>query len=231
MSYKTFAVDIDGTITENGGGRIDLNALIALRNLKKIGHNVVLVSGRSSIEGYLLSVFGGLTKIAVGENGGCITDGPNDHQLLGNKNECKSAFEYLQTKLDNVKEKPVFPRMTEIVLERTFDIDEGRKILNDDGINVKLSDSMYAYHINSKNVDKGQGFVEVMKKLSITKDDVIAIGDSETDLPLFKQASLSIALGNSSDFVKSGATMSVKGNAGDGVIEALQKIAPDLSEI
>ncbi len=130
-----------------------------------------------------------------------------------------------------MKEKPVFPRMTEIVLERTFDIDEGRKILNDDGINVKLSDSMYAYHINSKNVNKGRGFAEVMKKLSITKDDVIAIGDSETDLPLFQQASLSIALGNSSDFVKSQATMSVKGNAGDGVIEALQKIAPDLSEI
>ncbi len=202
-----------------------------MRNLKKIGHNVVLVSGRSSIEGYLLSVFGGLTRIAVGENGGCITDGPNNHQLLVNKNECKSAFDYLQTKLDNVKEKPVFPRMTEIVLERTFDIDEGRKILNDDGINVKLSDSMYAYHINSKNVDKGQGFAEVMKKLSITKDDVIAIGDSETDLPLFKQASLSIALGNSSDFVKSKATMNVQGNSGDGVIEALQKIAPDLSEI
>ncbi len=72
MSYKTFAVDIDGTITENGGGRIDLNALTALRNLKKIGHNVVLVSGRSSIEGYLLSVFGGLTKIAVGENGAVL---------------------------------------------------------------------------------------------------------------------------------------------------------------
>jgi len=51
------------------------------------------------------------------------------------------------------------------------------------------------------------------------------------DLPLFKQASLSIALGNSSDFVKSQATMNVQGNSGDGVIEALQKIAPDLSEI
>jgi len=35
MNRKTFAVDIDGTITENGGGRIHLEALAALRHVKK----------------------------------------------------------------------------------------------------------------------------------------------------------------------------------------------------
>ena len=74
MNHKTFAVDIDGTITENGGGRIHLDALAALRQIKNRGHNVIFVTGRSSIEGFLLSVFGGTTKIAVGENGGCITN-------------------------------------------------------------------------------------------------------------------------------------------------------------
>ena len=76
MKKKTFAVDIDGTITENGRGRIHLDALSALRHLKNIGHNVIFVSGRSSVEGYLLSIFGGTTNIAVGENGGCITFAP-----------------------------------------------------------------------------------------------------------------------------------------------------------
>lgn len=226
---KTFAIDIDGTITENGGGTIHLDALAALRHLKDTGHNVIFVSGRSSVEGYLLSVFGGVTRTAVGENGGCITYGPNEHSLIGKKKECIEAFEFLRSKLDNVKEKPVFPRMTEVVLQRTFDIEQGRKILASH--NVILTDSMYAYHINSKGVDKGSGFEEVMKKLSITKDDVIAIGDSETDIPLFKRASLSIALGNSSEFVKSNASMVASAKEGDGVIEALGKIAPKLAEI
>jgi len=44
MKQKTFAVDIDGTITENGGGRIHLGALSALRHLKNMGHNVIFVS-------------------------------------------------------------------------------------------------------------------------------------------------------------------------------------------
>ena len=82
MKQKTFAVDIDGTITENGVGRINLDALSALRHMTKIGHNVIFVSGRSSVEGYLLSVFGGTTHVAVGENGGCITNGPKSHILL-----------------------------------------------------------------------------------------------------------------------------------------------------
>jgi hypothetical protein len=226
---KTFAIDIDGTITENGGGTINLDALSALRHLKEAGHNVIFVSGRSSVEGFLLSVFGGVTRTAVGENGGCITYGPNEHTLIGQKQECIKAFEFLRSKLENVKEKPVFPRMTEVVLQRTFDIKEGRKILS--SYDVTLTDSMYAYHINSKGVDKGSGFEEVMKKLSVAKEDVIAIGDSETDIPLFKRASLSIALGNSSDFVKSNASMVVSTNEGDGVIEALGKIAPKLAEI
>lgn len=231
MKQKTFAVDIDGTITENGRGRIHLDALSALRHLKNIGHNVVFVSGRSSVEGYLLSIFGGTTNIAVGENGGCITFGPNEHKLLGNKTECERAFEVIKSKIDNVKEKPVFPRLTEVVLERTFDIDIAKKIVSEDNLNVEMSDSQYAFHINSRGINKGRGFEEVMKMLSVSKDDVIAIGDSETDVPLFKIAKTSVALGNAFESVQSQATFSVSAKSGDGLIEALDKLAPKLSEV
>ena len=231
MKKRTFAVDIDGTITENGGGRIHLDALEALRRLTNMGHDVIFVTGRSSVEGYLLSVFGGTTKIAVGENGGCITTDSDDHLLLGNMDECKKAFEIIKSNIDNVEEKHVFPRMTEVVLERKFDLELARKLLKEKNISVELSDSQYAYHINSPGIDKGTGFTKIMEKLSISADDVIAIGDSATDIPLFRVAKTSIALGNASDHVKSEATMIVTAHAGDGVLEALDKLAPTLSEI
>ncbi len=44
-------------------------------------------------------------------------------------------------------------------------------------------------------------------------------------------AKTSIALGNASDQVKSEANMVVAAKAGDGVLEALDKLAPKLSEI
>jgi len=231
MKKRTFAVDIDGTITENGGGRIHLDALDALRRLTNMGHNVIFVTGRSSVEGFLLSVFGGTTKISVGENGGCITLDTNEHILLGDIKECENAFQVIKNNIDNVIEKPVFPRMTEVVLERTFDLDLARKVVSENNLNVELSDSQYAFHINSSGIDKGTGFSKIMKKLSILRDDVIAIGDSATDIPLFKVAKTSIALGNASDQVKSEATMVVSAKAGDGVLEALDKLAPKLSEM
>ena len=121
--------------------------------------------------------------------------------------------------------------MTEVVLQRTFDLDLARKILAENNIDAELSDSQYAYHINSPGINKGRGFSEIMKKLSILRDDVIAIGDSATDIPLFKVAKTSIALDNASEQVKSEATMVTRAKAGDGVIEALYKLVPKLSEI
>ena len=231
MNQKTFAVDIDGTITENGGGRIHLQALAALRHVANLGHNVIFVTGRSSVEGYLLSVFGGTTKIAVGENGGCITMNPNEHILLGNIEKCQEAFHFIQNRIDNVVEKPVFPRLTEVVLERTFNLDLAKKLIQKENLDVTLSDSQYAFHINSSGIDKGAGFKEIMKKLSISSEDVIAIGDSATDIPLFKVAQTSVALGNSSEEVRSEATMTVLSKSGDGVIEALDNLAPKISGV
>ena len=231
MSQKTFAVDIDGTITENGGGRIHLQALAALRHVSNLGHNVIFVTGRSSVEGFLLAVYGGTTKIAVGENGGCITMNPNEHILLGNLEKCQEAYRLIRDRIDNVVEKPVFPRLTEVVLERTFDINLAKKLIQNENLDVTLSDSQYAFHINSGGIDKGAGFKEIMKKLSISSEDVIAIGDSATDIPLFKIAKTSIALGNSSEEVRSKATMTVSSKSGDGVIEALDNLAPQISGV
>ena len=208
MKKKTFAVDIDGTITENGGGRIHLDALEALRRLTNMGHDVIYVTGRSSVEAYLLSVFGGTKKIAVGENGGCIAMDTDDTILLGDIDECNKAFELIKNNIEGVQKKHVFPRLTEVVLERTFDMDAARKILTAKFTELIFESSNKRINFFIGNTD---GFTEIMKKFNILKDDVIAIGDSATDVPLFKVAKTSIALGNASDAVRSEATMTVSG--------------------
>src|SRR5438445_402322 len=109
------------------------------------------------------------------------------------------------------------------------DLDLAKKFVTQNNLPVELSDSHYAFHINSKGINKAKGLQEVMDMFSVTKDDVISIGDSETDVPLFKATALSVALGNAAEDVKSQATMTVAGNAGDGVIEALEYIELQLS--
>ena len=224
-SIKAFAIDIDGTLTENGGGVIHLPAFQYLKTLEKLGYRIIYVTGRSSIEAYMLSVFGGTTKIAVGENGGVITLNPTDHILLGNKKKCIDGYNFLTSNIDNVKKKNVFERMTEVVLERTFDIEIGKKILKENNLDVDLFDSKYSFHINSKGINKATGLAKALDILKISPSETVTIGDSETDIPLFEFCGYSIALNHSDKIVKSKANHVVSGNEGRGLVEALDYIA------
>lgn len=225
----TLAVDIDGTITENGNGTIHLGALGALRSLANMGHHIVYVTGRSSVEAHILSVFGGTGQLAVGENGGCITTGPSSHTMLGDIKECRRAYHTLKGRIPDMREKPVFPRMTEVVLERTFDVAEAARIVKSDHPEVTISDSGYAIHINSRGIDKGRGLRELYSKHGAQRSRTMAIGDSGTDVPMFAEAGYSVALANAPAEAAGRADMVTRSPGGDGVVEALQRLAPRLA--
>jgi phosphoglycolate phosphatase len=222
---KAFAIDIDGTLTENGGGIIHLPAVQNLRTLEKLGYRIIYVTGRSSVEAYILSVFTGTTKIAVGENGGVVTTSPTEHIILGNKEECIKGYRILTRKLENVKLKNVFDRMTEVVLERTFNIELGKQILQEDNLGVELHDSKYSFHINNIGINKARGLAKALDILKIKPSETVTIGDSETDIPLFQFCAFSIALNHADEIVKSKANYVVSQNSGKGLVEALDYIA------
>jgi phosphoglycolate phosphatase (TIGR01487 family) len=225
LSIKAFAVDIDGTLTENGSGMIYLPAVLKMRFLEKIGYKVLFVTGRSSIEAYILSVFLGITRVAVGENGGVVSKGPTDHTILGNKELCLKGYEVLKQCLSNVDIKPVIPRLSEVVLQRTFDINEGKKILSEKKLELDIVDSKYAYHINELSVNKAKGLDLALKFLKIEPKEVVAIGDSETDISVFGICGLSVALGHSDDAVKVHADHVVNGKEGVGLCDAIDYVS------
>lgn len=224
LNIKAFAVDIDGTLTENGNGVIYLPAVSKMRFLEKIGYRVFFVTGRSSVEAYVLSVFLGITRVAVGENGGVVSKGPSEHTILGNKDLCLKGYEILKQSL-SVDIKPVFPRLSEVVLQRTFDIEEGKNILKENGMKLDIVDSKYAFHINELGVNKARGLKLALEFLNIEPKEVVAIGDSETDIPVFTNCGLSIALGHSDDEVKVHANHVVDGKEGVGLCDAIDYVS------
>lgn len=224
LNIKAFAVDIDGTLTENGNGMIYLPAVSKMRFLERIGYRVFFVTGRSSVEAYVLSVFLGITRVAVGENGGVVSKGPSEHTILGNKDLCLKGYEILKQSL-SVDIKPVFPRLSEVVLQRTFDIEEGKNILKENGMKLDIVDSKYAFHINELGVNKARGLKLALEFLNIEPKEVVAIGDSETDIPVFTNCGLSIALGHSDDEVKVHANHVVDGKEGVGLCDAIDYVS------
>ena len=172
----------------------------------------------------MIASFGGTTKLSVGENGGAVMLAPRQHILLANKGICESGYELLRHNLEGVEIKPVFERRTEVVLLRTFDIKQGQELFDRHNLNLKLVDSLYAYHINEKDVDKGTGLMEALRILGGKPEETVAIGDSETDVPLFEKCEVSVALGQAADNVKAVAKYVVNGKQGRGLIEALNLI-------
>ncbi len=187
----------------------------------KLGYEIVYVTGRSSIEAFILSVFGGTTRISIGENGGVITESYTKHMVLANKQKCIDGYNILTKEIPNIEVQEVLPRMTEVVLKRTFDIDKGNKILRENNLDLKIVDSNYAFHINENKVDKAHGLQYLMKIKEINHNEIVVIGDSKTDIPLFDLIENSITFENSEEHVKEKAKYIVKGEKGEGLINAI----------
>lgn len=221
----SFAIDIDGTITENGGGMLHLPAILELRILEQMGFRVIYVTGRSSFEAYTLAVFAGTTKISVAENGGVITKSPQEHLVLGDKKICMEGYNVLNNNINGVKYKEVFSRMSEVVLCRNFDIVDAQRILDQHGLGLYLSDSKYAFHINQRGINKSTGLIKALQMLGLDAGNSVAIGDSETDIPLFRSCGYSISLGHAEEKVKQKASIAVDAKHGEGLVQAIQLLA------
>lgn len=77
--------------------------------------------------------------------------------------------------------------------------------------------------IMPKNMDKGKGLLELVKILNF-KGKIIAVGDSENDIPLFKVADYKVAVANALDEVKRLADLVLDEENGKGVISLLEMI-------
>ena len=76
------------------------------------------------------------------------------------------------------------------------------------------------YHINQKGTNKLL-VLHALKLLNIAHGNVVAIGDSQTDVPLFERSAYSIALAHSDEEVKSKANYVAAGKAGIGLSDAI----------
>lgn len=96
-----------------------------------------------------------------------------------------------------------------------------RKIIKDGTQDVLME--YYYTEITNTNVDKWQAIENLIEKLGIKREEVIAIGDNINDAEMVKNAGLGIMMQNSAPYIKEIADVIVKDNDNDGVAQALEK--------
>ncbi|WP_165004007.1 MULTISPECIES: Cof-type HAD-IIB family hydrolase [unclassified Enterococcus] len=74
-----------------------------------------------------------------------------------------------------------------------------------------------------KGVTKAYGISLLAKDLGLEKEEIMAIGDEENDLPMIEYAGLGVAMANAVPFVKEAANYVTASNEENGVAEAIKK--------
>lgn len=74
-----------------------------------------------------------------------------------------------------------------------------------------------------RGISKGDTLHRFMEEESIRPEEIIAFGDGENDISLFRAVSYGIAMGNAEDYVKKEAIYVTESNEEDGIAKALEK--------
>jgi len=92
------------------------------------------------------------------------------------------------------------------------------------GKSVYIAQTLRTFlEVMDAKVSKGQGLSFAMERLSLKREEIIAFGDEENDMPMFANAGFSVAPSNSKDTVKAKADLVVGSNAEDGIAIFLEE--------
>lgn len=224
---QMIATDIDFTLTD-ANLRLDTRAIEKIRALEAKGVKVILVSGRNLAATGSLAQLIGTCGLVAAENGGVIARYQRPIKILGRIENARAAFRMLKKRMGRkVVERAdsrYGMRLSDVSLERSFEPEEARKILEESGMKVQLVDTGVSFQLLDAHVDKGYALVRLARLERLSTGRAAAIGDNYNDLDLFREAGYRIAVANAPEEVKEHADYVCRHAYGRGFLEAVAHI-------
>ena len=81
----------------------------------------------------------------------------------------------------------------------------------------------YNIEINAAGVNKGKGLIALGELLGIHREEIMACGDGDNDIPMLKEAGLGVAMANADERTKAAADYITDSNDNEGVAKAIQR--------
>ncbi|NPE27582.1 phosphoglycolate phosphatase [Methanococcoides sp. SA1] len=218
MVLKAIVIDIDGTIT-NPDRSLDLDVA---KKFRELNVPVVLSTGNPLCYVHAAAKLIGISGIVIAENGGVVSTGFDSPSIIADgKEECEKAYDLLSQHHDLVKLDASY-RKTEVVLSRDVPVEDLRRTVSQNGIDIEIIDTGYAIHIKSSNMNKGTGLVKVAELMGLEPEDYLAIGDSCNDAEMMQVAGFGIAVANADPDAKKAAKHITLAPFGKGALEAIE---------
>jgi phosphoglycolate phosphatase len=190
---RALAVDIDGTLTDNKR-RVCPASIEAVQSLNV---PIVLVTGNTHCFTRTMAIILGTPFVFISENGGVVSHSDNEMEILADLDLCEKAYQELG-KVIKLHRHDSRYRFTDITLQRDFDVQAASRQLEVIGLEAELIDTVFAVHIKDARVNKGTGLKRVAERLRIPLEKFAAVGDSNSDIPMFERVGFRASVGNAS---------------------------------
>lgn len=202
---KVVAVDIDGTLTDEKK-RINPNVIEALSRLEENGIPVILATGNVRAITYGLWRFLNLSGPICCENGGVLWHpdwGETKYRADGS--EAKKAAQWLATQIEGLKWQGIETnqwRESEWCLLPNEDLERIEKLIaSSEWSHLSVLKTGFAIHLMEPQLSKGSGLQIILKRMGLTAEDLLCVGDAPNDLSMFEIARWSVAVGGSFAYV------------------------------
>lgn len=221
---KVLATDVDFTLTD-ARLRLNTEAVEKIRQLERKRVKVILTSGRNLPSIGSLAQLIGTSGLVVGENGGVIARYQTPIKILSRIENARAALRILKKRMGRrIKERAdsrYGMRLSNVSLERSFEPEEARRILQKSGLRVDLTDTGVSFQLLDSHVNKGYALAQLARLKRLSLANAVAIGDNYNDLSLFEAVAYRIAVANAPEGVKERANYVCRHRYGRGFLEAV----------
>jgi hydroxymethylpyrimidine pyrophosphatase-like HAD family hydrolase len=220
MQYRALATDYDGTLATDG--RVFPETIKSLENLRASGRKLILVTGRERPE--LQSIFPELKlcDVVVAENGGLIYWPAEDREEpLADPPPPEFLAEMRRLHVEPYSAgRVIFATrhpFERIILETIQRLGIGYQIIFNKGSVMVLPST----------VNKATGLEAVLRRLQISAENTVGIGDAENDHAFLEMCAVAVAVQNALPALKNRCDLVMPGDHGRGVTELIDQILAD----
>jgi len=220
MTTRWLVTDVDGTITDHQG-QLDLRAVTELRRLESRGISVGLISGRPYPMMLILGEYLGVTGPLIAENGGIGIYGGETFEI-GSRSVVMGAVDQLE---ELTPLRPAWDnqwRITDYALSMDVDEIKLEGLVRSLELPIDIQVSSIMVHLGKRGINKSTGLMYCLNLAKIDSNEVVIVGDSSTDLPLFERFSVNLAPANCCKKVREIAMFCASSSYGKGFVEGVQ---------
>lgn len=222
MDLPPLALDIDGTLTRQGGYGIDPRVF---ETLSEWPEPIVIATGKAFPYPVALCHFSAIPERVVAENGG-IAYADGELRIIGDGQApreiaeayVEAGYELGWSDGDTVNRW----RETEIAIERSQPREPLEALAAERGLEVV--DTGYAYHVKDPSMNKGQALERVAETLGVSTSSFLAIGDSINDVETFERAGQSYAVANADEAAQAAADEVLEQAHAEGTLSVLSEL-------